>query len=43
MALRGMGCAVGGRALALRGGAEVLGKGVSLCVGERRASAGNGW
>ena len=32
-----------GRASALRGGAEVLGAGVSLCGGERRSSAGNGW
>ena len=31
-----------GRALALCGGAEVLGEGVSLCGGERRSSAGNG-
>ena len=31
------GCASG-----LRGGAEVLGQGVSLCGGERRSSAGNG-
>ena len=37
---RGMGCEVGGRASGLRGGAEVLGKGVSLCRGERRSSAG---
>ena len=36
-----MGGEVGGRASALRGGAEVLGKGVSLCGGERRPSAGN--
>ena len=39
---RGMGREVGGRASGLRGGAEVLGKGVSLCVGERRSSAGMG-
>ena len=37
-----MGREVGGRASGLRGGAEVLGKGVSLCVGERRSSAGMG-
>lgn len=36
----GMGCEVGGRASGLRGGAEVLGEGVSLCGGERRPSAG---
>ena len=37
---RGMHRAACGRASELRGGAEVLGKGVSLCGGERRASAG---
>ena len=31
-----------GRASGLRGGAEVLGKGVSLCGGEGRSSVGNG-
>ena len=31
-----------GRVSGLRGGAEVLGKGVSLCVEERRSSAGMG-
>ena len=34
--------ALRGRASGLRGGAEVLGKGVSLCRGERKSSAGNG-
>ena len=38
----GMCCGVGGCASGLRGGAEVLGQGVSLCGGGRRSSAGNG-
>ena len=57
VALRGMGCEVGGECIAqpagvrrdcvghasaLRGGAEVLGKGVSLCGGGSGSSAGNG-
>ena len=40
---RGRHRAACGRASGLRGRAEVLGKGVSLCVGGRRSSAGNGW
>ena len=41
---RGMHRAACRRASGLRGGAEVLGKGVSLCGGgKRRPSAGNGW
>ena len=38
----GMGGEVGGRASALRGGAKVLGKGVSQCGGGSRLSAENG-
>ena len=38
----GMCCEVGGRVSGLRGGAEVLGKGVSLCWGGSRSSARNG-
>ena len=47
MAQRGMGCEGGGRASRSRracvgaaGRAEVLGRGVSLCGGERRSSVG---
>ena len=38
---RGMHRAACGRASGLRGQAEVLGKGVSLCGGEGRSSAGS--
>ena len=40
---RRMGCEVGGRASGLRGRAEVLGQGASLCGDGRRSSVGNGW
>lgn len=39
----GMYRAACGRASGLRGGAEVLGKGASLCGDGSRSSAGNGW